>query len=333
MKVIRDAHVHVHEEIHKYIDSIGVSGKSAGESIHVVCPFHDENTPSCSVNLDTSSGVPIGTFYCFGCGETGRWNKFAEKTGLEPLKSYQNRTSSAEGSVRRARKHREDIYGKGNMSLERMFKEVGNQVIRWPKKLDWRGYSGRMLYALESYCFNERRKDELMLVLPVYIHGRFRGGVRAFTEKRAGSASYLTTSGEWVKDYGLLGYDLMVKRDLFGSKSLVVVEGPRDWLRMMQNKIPSCAILGALMMSDKKMQLIAGLGVRHLYVLSDNDAAGARMARNVKFFADKAKLKCTILKLPRKRGGDGKLIELDPDNAPQKLIDEVKKLVFKKKGS
>lgn len=329
MRKVVSAQELVTEQIHLYINDIGVAGKTVGSNVHVVCPFHDENTPSCSVNLDNSSDVPIGMFYCFGCGTSGHWNVFAEKTGLEPLKNYQRKVQDVTGRADRHRKRRKEIVGTSNLTIERLFKEVGNQVIPWPKKVQWRGYSGELLNSIGAYCFNERSSDELMLVFPVYTNGRFRGGVRAFTKKRKGGVSYLTTKGDWVKDYGILGYDMMRDNNLFNTRSLVLVEGPRDWLRLVENGIPSCACLGALMMSEKKMAMIAGLGVRHLYILGDNDSAGARMSRFIKSFADKALIKCTVLKLPKKKGSDGKVIPLDPDNAPQAIIDEVKKLVQK----
>lgn len=332
MRKIVGAQEHVTEQIYQYINDIGIAGKAAGGNVHVVCPFHDENTPSCSVSLDNSSNIPIGTFYCFGCGESGSWNKFAKKTGLELLKNYQRNVKDVKGVAERHRSRKREVVGTDNLTLDRLFKEVGNQVIPWPKKVQWRGYEGELLNKIGAYCFNERHKDELMLVFPVYTNGRFRGGVRAFTKKRKGGASYLTTKGDWVKDYGLLGYDMMRNTNLFGTKRLVLVEGPRDWLRMIENDIPCCAILGALMMSEKKMALISGLGVRHLYIIGDNDSAGARMARFVKSFADKALIKCTVLNLPRKKGEDGKVIPLDPDNAPQAIVDEIKHLTYRKTG-
>ena len=147
-------------------------------------------------------------------------------------------------------------------------------------------------------------------------------------EKQENGLSYLTIKGDWVKSYGLLGYDYIQKRDLWGAKAVVLVEGPRDWLRLMKNKIPACAILGANMMDEKKMMLIAALGVRKVFAMPDNDRAGKKMANLVKEFADKAGLQFQYLKLPRELDKKGKLIKMDPDNAPAAIIKEVKRLVF-----
>jgi DNA primase len=34
--------------------------------LKILCPFHEEKTPSCCVNLDTQ------TYICFGCGKQGK---------------------------------------------------------------------------------------------------------------------------------------------------------------------------------------------------------------------------------------------------------------------
>ena len=42
------------------------------QHILIICPFHDDHTPSCSVNKY------IGYFKCFACGESGSWEKLAK---------------------------------------------------------------------------------------------------------------------------------------------------------------------------------------------------------------------------------------------------------------
>jgi 5S rRNA maturation endonuclease (ribonuclease M5) len=321
-------------------EQLGIYGgrtKPMGGSVHVQCPFHDENTPSCSINLSREADVPIGVFYCFGCFESGSWNTFAEKTGLAIVKKWQAFESDASGQAARFRKKAIEMMGQNNLTIQRLFDEVGNAVIPWPKNQKWRSYSGKLIHRVQGYCYNDagrgamdgnQRDGELMLVLPVYTNGRYRGGVRAFFEKQKNGLSYLTTSGDWVKSYGLLGYDYMRKRDLYGAKAIVLVEGPRDWLRLVKNKIPSMAILGAGMFDVKKMQLLIALGIRKLFVLPDNDPAGKKMAMKVKQYSEAAGVPCEYLKLPKPVDKNGKLIKLDPDNCDQKIIDKVKELVF-----
>lgn len=320
---------HVSAELEKF----GGRTKYMGSNIHVQCPFHDENSPSCSVNLSREADVPIGAFYCFGCGVFGGWNKFAAKAGLVSVKKWQAFESDASGQIARFYKKAIEMMGQNNMSIQRLFDEVGNAVIPWPKDRDWRSYSGKLIHRIGGYCYNDTSRNfedggELMLVFPVYTNGRYRGGVRAFFEKQKNGLSYLTTKGDWVKSYGLLGYDYMKKKDLYDAKAIVLVEGPRDWLRLVKNKIPSMAILGANMFDDKKMQLLVALGIRKVFVLPDNDSAGKRMADGIKVISERAGVPCEYLKLPRPKDEDGKVIKIDPDNAKQKIIDQVKKLVF-----
>lgn len=316
---------HVLEELDRY----GSEMKHVGDNVHVCCPFHDENTPSCSVNLSLSADVAVGTFYCYGCGEHGGWNKFAKQTNLKPIKGWQHFESDTRTGKIKLDKKKLDMLGKNNLTIQRLFDEVGNAVIPWPEEKEWRGYPGKLIRKVEGYCFNDRAYDELQLVLPVYTNGRYRGGVRAFFEKQKNGLSYLTTKGGWVKSYGLLGYDFMMKRNCFGCNSIALVEGPRDWLRLIRNRIPSLAILGALMFDEKKLTLIMALGVTKIYVIPDNDPAGMRMYENIKKVVDGSRtgVEVVLLKLPKKKDDKGKLIKMDPDNAPKTIIDKIKKLI------
>ena len=60
-------------DIAELISSYGVQLKHAGSSIKACCPFHNERTPSFSVNQAK------GFYHCFGCGESGDAIKFVMK--------------------------------------------------------------------------------------------------------------------------------------------------------------------------------------------------------------------------------------------------------------
>ena len=68
----------------------GVRAKNNGYMIK--CPFHDDDTPSCSISLGNSK-VPPGYFYCFGCGTKGAWNVLAEKIGAKKFKNGEEKSN------------------------------------------------------------------------------------------------------------------------------------------------------------------------------------------------------------------------------------------------
>jgi DNA primase len=53
----------------RHLDLTPLKGRTSGR---VVCIFHDERTPSLSVDLDA------GIFHCFACGEQGGVREFTE---------------------------------------------------------------------------------------------------------------------------------------------------------------------------------------------------------------------------------------------------------------
>jgi DNA primase len=40
--------------------------RKPSQRVTILCPFHEEETPSCSVDLKA------GTYLCFGCGKKGK---------------------------------------------------------------------------------------------------------------------------------------------------------------------------------------------------------------------------------------------------------------------
>ena len=301
-----------------------VRGEHRGDSFWLCCPFHDENTPSLSVNLDDTKDIPVGFFYCFGCPERGPWNKLAEKMNLPTIKDWQNFKENA-GQQLKVKLKTASL-----TEVDRLMGEIkSNVAIPWPKDKEWRGYKGKLITKLGGMYYNDVRKDELMLVFPVYLNGKLKGAVRALLKKVDKRASYLTTEGNWVKAHGLFGYDIakkLIKKH--GLRKVVIVEGPRVALRLLSKGIPACAILGTKNFSEKKALYLTALGVDEILILPDNDRAGLEMRDLVKATVGTL-CKTTYLKLPRDKDKNGKVIKLDPDNAPIEIIREIKKMVYK----
>ncbi len=83
------------EEIKNRVDIVDLVSeyltlKKAGRNFTGLCPFHQEKTPSFSVNRDKQ------IFYCFGCGEGGNvitfLMKIADKTFPEAIEYLAEKT-------------------------------------------------------------------------------------------------------------------------------------------------------------------------------------------------------------------------------------------------
>ncbi|MCX5848238.1 MAG: CHC2 zinc finger domain-containing protein, partial [Deltaproteobacteria bacterium] len=83
------------EEIKNRVDIVDLASeyltlKKAGRNFIGLCPFHQEKTPSFTVNRDKQ------IFYCFGCGEGGNvvtfLMKIADKTFPEAIKDLAEKT-------------------------------------------------------------------------------------------------------------------------------------------------------------------------------------------------------------------------------------------------
>jgi hypothetical protein len=269
----------------------------------------------------------ILTGNCWSCPAKGPWNKLAEKLGLQQVKDWQNFDGSSAGEHARFNRKKKEQQNTNNRSINRLYEELGGSAIPWPKEKEWRGYPGTMIERVQGTMFSEDQREDVMLALPIYINGRYRGGVKALMEKQDNGLSYINTKGDWVRDYGLLGYDFIRKHKLFGCQAVVLCEGPRDWLRLVLNKIPACAILGAKMFGERKRILLQGLGITKIYTLTDNDKAGRKMASMIAEICE-GHLDFEELTLPTKYDDEGKLIKIDPDSADQKIIDKVKAIVY-----
>lgn len=324
-----DARQIIFEEI---VNKVGGSKKLAGDTYMICCPYHNDRSPSGGINLAVESNIPLGYYHCFGCGIKRPWNALAETLGLHQFKGWEL-SFKGNGDARNSRKAKPVTYETHTQELKRALNT--QESIDWPVYMSWRGYKGKLIKKLGGVFYNDPMTDEVMLFFPVYLNTKYKGGVRAYMEKQTNGLSYLTTKGEWVRDYGLLGYEL-VKHVVRKHKytAIVLVEGPRDMLRLIDNKIPALAILGSENFSEKKLLRILALStlIDTIYVMPDNDKAGTKMYKNVKR-ASGDMVKVKHLKLPREKDMEGNLIKMDPDDAPIGLIKQVKKLIESSKAA
>jgi len=257
----------IKSELENYARNTATTLRRNLQYYFVCCPFHHEKTPSCKVNLQHPK-YPAGDFKCYGCGRYGDWADFSSAGNLKGLTFTEN--YSEFGTLRKTKTELTEAYD-------------SNMALPWSRRYgDWRTISNATLRRVEgkrvfSYAF-----DDSALYLPCMCLGEHVGGITARLGKDPdGGISYLNTGGSWVL-HSLYPYDhvsiMLTELDL---DYVVLVEGPRDALRLIDNGIPALAVLGVESWSETKADLIYALGISQVLKFTDGDAAGTRLSRYI----------------------------------------------------
>jgi len=301
--------------------------------LNVVCPFHDDSSPSLGIRIAEPS---LGVYNCFSCPAKGYWNTFAEKVGLEQIKDW-NKSEDVDAEAVISAGLDDTLLGSKGLTFKQVIKGFRvPEATLWPEGIDWRGFPGSFMRKLGAHIVLDTYADSIGAILPVKVAGKVRGGVKAAfikDENNKRALSYITSSGQWVQDYGLFPYvyarSLIRKNDL---GFIVLCEGPRDAMRLCLNGIPAVAVLGAKNITRRKIILAMGAGADVIYAMPDNDSGGRAMAKTVKALCKEIGVPFKSIKLPRDLGDDGKIIKMDPGNAPRKIIRQLCRHLHDKHG-
>lgn len=244
----------------------------------------------------------------------------AEVAGLQPIQEWNNKQQAVERviSVEEERK----LLSSSSLTERDVLNNMGcTEAQPWPAGIKWRSFDGAFLQSIGAKIIHDTYADNVAALFLVKISGRVRGGVKAVYEKKQGGLGYLTMRGEWVSSYGLFPYDYtkrLIQKHRFSF--VILVEGPRDALRLLRLGIPAIAVLGANTIGKRKALFISSLGVDTVYVMPDNDKGGKALWENLKQRLTERGLVPKRLKLPREVDQNNKLIKMDPFNAPREVI-------------
>lgn len=293
-----------------------------GGSTFVSCPYHTESTPSFRIFHSPSTKSP-GYGKCYGCGAAHPWNEYAAKIGLKPW-AYAKPT---------------ELFAHTLIEREKEQGEEKLVLSELPKNKVWRGLKTNFLRSIGMQLCTTSWGASFVF-LPVDVLGRRRGYVKARLRKVAGEISYINSKGSWSSSSGLFLYDQVMATK---PKVLVLVEGPRDALRLLSYGIPAISILGTQSWSPKKSRLIELSGVDYAIICMDGDCAGLRavtwVSQHLKSFVktkifsltgkDSPYYKFREEDEPTKAAKQAGVELWDPGNMPLRKVEQLKQLVNK----
>ena len=320
------------------IEKISGSKKKSEKSTMVLCPFHNEKTPSARIWHDN------GNFQCFGCGKKTKWNVLAAHLNLQQVGNDAVKLESQSVPLTDLALYEGMVdTKKGKNELLRFYELDSYQAATYSglTRGKWRGYTFEFLAKVGIKLVLVEDTRRYYMYLPITIKGKTKGYIKAqFVKPRNKDIpSYINSKGSWSRSSGLFPYDYAVQVMREGEHStLVLVEGPRDALRLLRFGIPAVCIMGTHSWSKKKMQLLEFSGATRIVLMLDGDAAGKACTRLIKTGMNDSKEKVTD---PLSSLFDVKIVKLwnaevpsdfadkkyDPGNCPVDILQQVKKLI------
>lgn len=254
---------------------------TSSKNASIVCPFHDDHDPSCSVLLvpradDHGVVYHPGTFNCYSCGASGGWKKLAERLKMDMMDS-------------------------GDSKLEEMATALAGMRDDFPYRVyddppygkSWRELSAEFLAELDTRIMEDFKDTQIFdrpvkrLLFPVKMQGTTVGFIKAHISTEGidlkMSPKYKYSAGEgWIKR-AMYPYDLKRLTNLIRkhNNTIILVEGPYDALRLISRDFPATAILGTHSWTPYKRWLLHVKGVERVILLLDGDTAGRQCLEDV----------------------------------------------------
>lgn len=237
-------------------------------SYKVVCPFHDDVNASLKINLEDNS------FYCFGCNVSGDAFKFVKLMNkkLDDLQAYRLYLKILNSRRTVHLRHKLVIKPVDNKqaTIEAMDYYNGLSMTNWRKEqsdvkeyLKKRGFNP---YALSLAKAKINYNYAYPVIFPMYDNGEFKGWVCRTTDKEVEKKrKYLYNSG-FSRRSTLVGD--------YKSKTVVIVEGYMDWLKMRQFGLKNVVAILGWKITSNQIEKLKNAGVEIVISALDNDTCG-----------------------------------------------------------
>lgn len=310
----------------------------------LLCPFHSDGTPSGRVQHNIAEPARIGKFRCYACGHPAKWDELALQLNLEPFpdtKQLHVPAFDTDGLDNTLLNTEPDCDTAEELEFTRLDSKSGRNLLRL-STTEWRGFKFSYLRSVDAEVASVTKNGYTRhyLYFPVLVKGELRGYIKALPVKVEGLPGYFNAPGNWSQRHGLFLYDQSVTlMRRLGLHTLVLCEGPRDALRLYRDGIPSICILGTQSWSKRKAAWIEETGADKVILCMDGDVAGRNASRliysGIRKIADSAPSKVApplheligtveVFDLSEYQKKEGKEFELDPCNAPDEAIADLR---------
>ncbi len=332
-----------------------VTLRKAGKNYKGLCPFHDEKTPSFSVNPERQ------IYHCFGCGKGGNVFSFlmehenvtfveavrhiARRLNITIPDTYRQREAGSEAEslaqVTRfaARFFHERLLNAGRDSIVRRYTErrglseetvksfgLGYAPDSWNDLLNAarnQGIDAALLVKAGLAKTGEQRTYDAFrkrLIFPIQApSGRVVGfGGRALSDED--QPKYLNSSESPIYRKSQVLYGLYQARDALRQRGRVlVVEGYMDLLGLYEQGIHGAVALCGTALTREQARLLARYG-QQAFLVYDSDQAGVRATWRAIEPLVESGLWTRIVRLPEDYDPDSYVREHGPDGF-MKLVD------------
>ncbi|MCF8008274.1 MAG: DNA primase [Halanaerobiales bacterium] len=330
--------------------------KKTGKNYQGLCPFHQENTPSFTVNPNNQF------YYCFGCGKGGDIFNFIMEieniTFIESLKILARKVNmelpDSKGYSKKYNKKREEVFKIHDLAAKYynyllLNKKIGNQAFKYLEKRGYNekdieryhlGYAPDSWHGLYNFLSNRGFKEDIMLESGLVGHkndnyyDKFRdrimfpifntqGEVIAFggrsMDQESNPPKYYNSPETLIfhKSKNLYGIN-WAKKGFRKTNSAVIMEGYTDVITAHKYGIDNAVASLGTALTDQQAILIKRY-VDNVYTAFDPDFAGEQATlKGLKIFK-KEGLNVKVVKLPE---------DADPDDfIKNEGINQFKKLM------
>ena len=252
----------------EFLEKIGIEVSNVnGDEILFKCPFHDDNTPSASLN--TTDLV----YNCFVCGG-GTLKFLAKKLGhsdiSEDLKKIPPSVITLERklfNLMDKKYQEEDIFESNFIKLDNINSCPSYLLDR--VKYETINEFDLHVCLSNSSVYNQR------IIFPIYSNNKRGFIARDFTDIKP--QKYLFPKNMQKQDY------------LFGKMQgdiAIVVEGVFDVMKLWEYGYYSCVSTMGVTIGDKQVEILIENGIKDIIIMHDGDEAGMKFVERIGEFKD-----------------------------------------------